>query len=77
MTNKIIFAFFLAAAIVFPSNAQYKFGSARKDYVGYLFAYFKGNDVKDEAVCYAISLDGYSYLALNNNNPVLDSKQIS
>lgn len=77
MTNKIIFALFLAAAIVFPSNAQYKYGPAEKDYVGYLFAYFKGNDVKDEAVCYAISLDGYSYLALNNNNPVLDSKQIS
>lgn len=56
---------------------EYKFGPAEKDYAGYLFTYFKGNDVKDEAVCYAISLDGYNYKALNNNQPVLDSKRIS
>lgn len=56
---------------------QYKSGPEEKDYVGYLFAYFKGNDVKDEAVCYAISNDGYTYLSLNDNNPILDSKKIS
>lgn len=55
----------------------YKSGSVEKDYAGYLFAYFKGNAVEDEAVCYAISKDGYNYLALNNNKPVLDSKTIS
>ena len=59
-------------------NAQsYVYGPAEKDFVGYLFTYFKGNDVKDEAVCYAISRDGYNYLTLNNNNPVIDSKTIS
>lgn len=54
-------------------------GSApgKKDYAAYLFTYFKGNAVEDEAVCYAISLDGYNYRALNDNNPVLDSKTIS
>nr|WP_231496741.1 family 43 glycosylhydrolase [Prevotella sp. 10(H)] len=55
----------------------YKSGPAEKDYVGYLFTYFKGNDVKDEAICYAISRDGYNYKSLNNNQPVIDSKQIS
>ncbi|PXV66362.1 glycosyl hydrolase family 43 [Dysgonomonas alginatilytica] len=50
---------------------------AEKDYAGYLFAYFKGNNVEDEVVCYAISKDGYNYRTLNNNNPVLDSKKIS
>nr|WP_320057313.1 family 43 glycosylhydrolase [uncultured Bacteroides sp.] len=70
--------FLLSLFILIPAKAQdYKSGPAEKDYVGYLFAYFKGNSVKDEAVCYAISRDGYNYLALNNNNPILDSKEIS
>lgn len=70
--------FLLSLLMLIPVKAQdYKSGPAEKDYVGYLFAYFKGNSVKDEAVCYAISRDGYNYLALNNNNPILDSKEIS
>lgn len=56
---------------------KYTFGPAEKDYAGYLFAYFKGNAVEEEAVCYAVSPDGYNYRALNNNNPVIDSKKIS
>nr|WP_185155011.1 family 43 glycosylhydrolase [Dysgonomonas sp. HDW5B] len=72
---------FLALALVFlaPSgySQEYKSGPEEKDYIAYLFAYFKGNNVEEEAVCYAISNDGYNYLSLNNNNPVIDSKQIS
>ncbi len=44
---------------------------------GYLFVYFTGNDISQEAICYAISSDGYTYQALNNNKPVIDSKVIS
>ncbi len=47
------------------------------DFTGYLFTYFKGNHIDDEAICFAISDDGYNFIALNNNCPVLDSKQIS
>lgn len=72
---------FLALALVFLAlsgySQEYKSGPEEKDYVAYLFAYFKGNNVEEEAVCYAISNDGYNYLSLNNNNPVIDSKQIS
>lgn len=50
---------------------------AEKDFAAYLFAYFTGNQVEEEAVRYAISRDGYNYLTLNNNNPVIDSDQIS
>ncbi|QNL50742.1 family 43 glycosylhydrolase [Olivibacter sp. SDN3] len=50
---------------------------AKKDYVAYLFTYFTGNEESGEAVRYAISLDGYQYLALNNNQPVIDSEKIS
>lgn len=63
------------AASVFAQG--YKYGPAEKDFAGYLFAYFKGNAVEDEAVCFAISTDGFTYRALNNNQPVLDSKKIS
>jgi hypothetical protein len=66
--------------IAFMGNSfgqAYKSGPADKDFAGYLFTYFKGNAVKDEAVCFAISTDGYNYRALNNNEPVIDSKSIS
>jgi arabinoxylan arabinofuranohydrolase len=50
---------------------------AEKDKVAYLFVYFTGNKVPDEAIRFAISSDGYNYKALNNNNAVIDSKDIS
>ena len=48
-----------------------------KDYVAYLFTYFTGNSGDEEAVRYAVSMDGYTYWALNDNEPVIDSKVIS
>lgn len=48
-----------------------------KDYAAYLFTYFTGNHISKEAVCYGISTDAYTYWALNDNKPVLDSKVIS
>nr|WP_294781010.1 family 43 glycosylhydrolase [uncultured Flavobacterium sp.] len=50
---------------------------AEKDLTAYLFVYFIGNKVEEEAVNYAVSTDGYHYYALNNNKPVIDSKAIS
>ncbi|WP_349293279.1 glycoside hydrolase family 43 protein [Flavobacterium eburneipallidum] len=43
----------------------------------YLFAYFTGNDIKEEAIRFAVSNDGYNFRALNNNQAIIDSKQIS
>jgi hypothetical protein len=43
----------------------------------YLFAYFTGNDISQEAIRFALSNDGYNYLALNNNNPIISSAAIS
>lgn len=43
----------------------------------YLFAYFTGDSGDKEAVRYAVSLDGFNYRALNNNEPVICSKKIS
>lgn len=56
---------------------EYKFGPSEKDFAAYLFTYFKGNAVAEEAVCFAISTDGYTFRTLNNNHPILDSKIIS
>jgi len=75
--SKLFIAFITAATCSTGAIAQYKTGPADKDYVGYLFTYFTGNDVKDEAIKFGISLDGYNYKALNGNQPVIDSKTIS
>ncbi|NDV79296.1 hypothetical protein D0T57_09955 [Dysgonomonas sp. 511] len=77
MNKILLLAILLLSGISTVDSQNHNSGAEEKDYAGYLFAYFKGNNIKDEAVCYAISRDGYNYLALNNNNPILDSKQIS
>lgn len=43
----------------------------------YLFTYFTGNRVAEEQIRFALSDDGYKYTALNNNNPVIKSSDIS
>ncbi|WP_308991309.1 glycoside hydrolase family 43 protein [Mariniflexile litorale] len=43
----------------------------------YLFTYFVGNGPGEESIRYALSKDGYNYYALNNNEPIIDSKAIS
>ena len=43
----------------------------------YLFVYFTGNSNDQESIRFALSNDGYTYKALNNNLPVLGSDTIS
>lgn len=43
----------------------------------YLFVYFTGNRMSEEAIRMAVSPDGYNYYALNGNQPVIDSREIS
>lgn len=71
-----LFAF---CALIFCTTIQGQIPSnvVEKDFVAYLFPYFTGNNVEQEAVRYAISNDGYNFLALNGNEPVIDSKVIS
>ncbi|WP_313372419.1 family 43 glycosylhydrolase [Sphingobacterium multivorum] len=73
----ILVTLFLIHATCGVFAQAYRSGPTDKDFAGYLFAYFKGNAVVDEAVCFAISTDGYTYRALNDNQPILDSKIIS
>jgi len=48
-----------------------------EDFSAYLFAYFTGNNITQEAIRFAISDDAYTYKAINNNNPVVNSAVIS
>ncbi|WP_316752751.1 glycoside hydrolase family 43 protein [Pedobacter gandavensis] len=43
----------------------------------YLFTYFTGNSGLEESIRFAISYDGYTYRALNNDQPVISSAAIS
>ncbi len=66
----------LLLAGILPAVSQQK-AVEEKDLAAYLFVYFTGNHISEEAVCFAVSMDGYSYWALNGGKPVLDSKVIS
>jgi len=50
-------------------------------YTAYLFVYFIGDEKRigkdGEEIRFALSKDGYHFKALNNNQPILDSKKIS
>ena len=75
---KALFSILLTACCMGGVSAQeYKSGPEEKDFSAYLFAYFKGNRVEDEVICFAVSTDGYHYKALNGNAPVIDSRKIS
>lgn len=71
----------LTATITKGASAQtrpFEIHVAEKEgFSAYLFAYFTGNSQSEEALRFAISNGGFTYKALNNNNPVLDSKTIS
>ncbi len=62
----------LAGIIVLSASAQ----QTNKE-EAYLFTYFTGNGPGEEAIRFAVSIDGYNYRALNKNQPVTDSKVIS
>ena len=72
-----IFGIFAGVALMLVLNACNWQKSASNELSGYLFTYFKGNGPGEEAIHFAVSLDGYYYRALNNNEPVLDSKEFS
>lgn len=50
-----------------------------KNYVGYLFAYFEGSGEKmiQEQLRFAVSADAVNWYALNNNQPIIASDEIS
>ena len=68
-TFRMLLAAMLLSLFALPGYSWQK-SFPQKDYV----AYFTGNSGDEEAVRYAVSMDGYTYWALNDNEPVIDSK---
>lgn len=66
------FLLFLICCTSFLGYAQQAIKPA-----AYLFTYFTGNSGTQESIRFAISKDGYTYKALNNNQPVISSALIS
>lgn len=75
--SKTLAIFLILCITTLNIKAQAPPKVAEKDKVAYLFVYFTGNKIAEEAIRFAVSADGYNYLALNNNNAVIDSKVIS
>jgi len=74
--KKIILLTILTLLIALPTFSKHK-EIQKLQYSSYLFVYFTGNNIEDESIHFAISPDGYSFIALNNNHPILDSRKIS
>ena len=71
--------FFLTLMCCFGCSTSVDTFSERHDgeFAAYLFTYFTSNGPGGEAIRYAVSTDGTTFRALNGNEPILDSKQIS
>jgi arabinoxylan arabinofuranohydrolase len=52
-------------------------GYGAEDYTSYLFAYFTGNNIDQEAIRFALSDDAHAFKALNGNKPIISSAAIS
>ncbi|MFA5326407.1 MAG: family 43 glycosylhydrolase [Prolixibacteraceae bacterium] len=71
-TFELFLPVFLISIVMFLSGCNDK-----PDTSAYLFVYFTGNGLGEEAIRYAVSEDGFHFRALNKNEPVIDSKKIS
>ncbi|QMW00611.1 family 43 glycosylhydrolase [Spirosoma foliorum] len=71
-------ALYLLVLIISLTTSLKAQNQPRKEpYSAYLFAYFTGNSGDEEAIRFAISKDGYNYKALNYNEPIMPSAEIS
>lgn len=78
---KALFVFLILSLILETGQGQispqiYRSGPEEKDFHAYLFTYFTSGSA-GEAIRFGVSTNGYTYKALNHNEPVLDSKRIS
>lgn len=77
MTVRLVFSFFVFILFLAKPNFVRGQNGKKTPFSAYLFTYFTGNSKSEEAIRFAISKDGFTYRALNNNEPVIVSEQIS
>ncbi|MEJ2881583.1 family 43 glycosylhydrolase [Pedobacter sp. GR22-6] len=68
--------FILLSVLFFSLSGKPTFAQKTKN-TAYLFTYFTGNTGAEEAIRFALSSDGYTYRALNGDQPVISSSVIS
>ncbi len=76
-SNKKLHGLFFVAFMMFSILGIVASAASENDYSAYLFAYFIGNGPGQEQIRFAVSEDGFNYKALNDNKPIVDSKDIS
>lgn len=75
ITKNLKLTCLLLGVLTFNASAQKK--GSKLPYSAYLFAYFTGNSKNEEAIHFALSDDGYHFKALNHDQPVIASAEIS
>jgi predicted acyltransferase len=73
----IIKKIWTSSMTLYSSGLFHSCSQGDEDYSAYLFAYFVGNGPGQEAVHFAISPDGFNWVALNGNQPVIAPDTIS
>lgn len=75
--KSFLFILFVLTILSGCNSARKSSTANSKQFAAYIFAYFTGNRMSEEAIRFAVSEDGYNYKALNNNHPVIKSPDIS
>jgi len=73
--QRVVLALFLFSFGLYPVSAETN--SKDKSFSSYLFVYFTGNSGIEESIRFALSTDGLTYKALNNNRPIIASDTIA
>ncbi len=71
------YRFSTTVAILFFVSSLCSFVYSAEEFTSYLFAYFTGNKIEEEAIRFAISDNAHSFKALNGNKPIISSAAIS
>jgi hypothetical protein len=79
MRKNFVFQYLIltSLSLLFLACGDSDKSNSKDDKIAYLFTYFTGNGEGEEAIRYALSKDGYNYYALNNNEPIISSDEIS
>lgn len=76
--NSYLIVLLYLITLLYSCNPGPQSGKTSNDaYTAYLFTYFTGNGKGEEAIHFALSSNGITYKALNNDKPILSSAENS
>lgn len=74
-SSKKFISLFLSLLMIVTSVPAFAISASAAENTKYLFAYFTGNSSYQQNVRFALSEDGYTFTALNDNEPVVTQTQ--